>query len=226
MGWWFWRNKNKSKKEKIASLEEKVSEISRKTNIVEEYLLKLEDKFESIYQLLENNEAVTQKSMRLEYKSSQEILMKLNQLNEGINKSTNCNERYIEIEREKDVLIREKNFILQKIILWLDDIDLICDKINGQGEEYWFQLLHEWQKQIINSLKVLKIYEIDVMGKTFNHEVAQSISTKKKETDKEYLPYEVVKVLQRGFFLEDGTILRKAKVVTIEEEERIENNEQ
>mgnify|MGYP001001353922 CR=1 FL=1 len=226
MGWWFWRNKNKSAKEEIfESLEEKASEIVKKTSEVEGYLPRFDDKLEGINQQLENNESAIQKSMRLEYKSSQEILMKLNQLNEKIDKTTDYSERYIEFEHEKDNLIKEKDFILQRIIQWLDDIDLICDKIDGQGHEYWIRLLEEWQKQIIKTLEILGVYEIDIMGKTFNHEIAESISTKKKGTDKDYLPYEVVDVLQRGFILEDGTLLRKAKVVTIEEE-RTENYEQ
>lgn len=216
MSWKFWKNKKKSEK---VVLKEEVSEIIRKSNKIEESIHRFEDKLEVINQQLENNEASIQKSLRLEYKSSQEILMKLNQLNDGINKTIEYSERYIDSEQEKDKLIKEKSFILQRTIQWLDDIDLICDKINGQDQKYWIQLLQRWQKQIIKSLEALKIYEIDIMGKTFNHEIAESISTKKKEGNKDYLAYEVVDVLQRGFILEDGALLRKAKVITIEEKE-------
>ena len=39
------------------------------------------------------------------------------------------------------------------------------------------------------------------------------------------MPYEVVDVIERGFIFEDGTLLRKAKVITIEEENNKENEE-
>lgn len=40
------------------------------------------------------------------------------------------------------------------------------------------------------------------------------------------MPYEVIDVLQRGFMLEDGTLLRKAEVITIEEKEQGVDHEQ
>lgn len=224
MGWKFWKNSKKSEKKQL--LKEEFSQIVGKSNAIEEYLQRLEYKLEGLNQQLENNEGAIQKSLRFEYKSSQEILKQLNQVNEKIDETINNSEKYIEFEREKTNLIKERNFILEKNIQWLDNIDLICDKIDRQGQEYWIQLLQSWQKQIISSLKVLKIYEIDIIGKSFNHEIAESIGTKKKEVNRNYLPYEVVDVLQRGFILEDRTLLRKAKVITIEEEEEKENYEQ
>ena len=222
MDWRFWKNKKKSGIEKtLESLKEEVSQITRRFNMVEKYLQGFEHKTEVTNQHLQNNENMAQKILRLEYKFSQEILNKLNQFDKTIDYS----ERYIKTEKEKDCLIRERNFIIEKTILWLDDIDLIYNKLNKQNQEYWIELLQNWQKQIIKSLETLKIYEIDVMGRTFNHELAEAVSAKEKETDRDYLPYEVVDVLQRGFMLENGALLRKAKVITIEEKERKEGYE-
>lgn len=222
MDWRFWKNKKKSEIEKtLESLKEEISQITRSFNMVEKYLQGFEHKIEVINQHLQNNENMAQKILRLEYKFSQEILNKLNQFDKTIDYS----ERHIKTEREKDCLIRERNFIIEKTILWLDDIDLIYNKLNKQNQEYWIELLQNWQKQIIKSLETLKIYEIDVMGRTFNHELAEAVSTREKETDRDYLPYEVVDMLQRGFMLENGTLLRKAKVITIEEKERKEGYE-
>lgn len=227
MGWRFWRNSKKFEKDQaLVLLKKEVSQLTKKSNTVEDYLHRFEDKLDGINQQLENNENIIQKSLRLEYKSSQEILKKLNQVNDKIDETIDYSDRYINLEQEKSNLIKEKDFILERNIHWLDDIDLISDKIYGQNQEHWIQLLQSWQKQIIKSLEILRIYEIDIIGKTFNHEVAESVSTKKKEANKNYLPYEVVDVLQRGFILEDGTLFRKAKVITIEEEERREDYEQ
>jgi len=199
MSWMFWKNKS---------------------NTVEEYLQRFDGKLEEINQQLENNGDAIQKSLRLEYKSSQEIFKKLDQIKENIDENMDYSTKYTELEHERDKLIKEKNFVLARNIQWLDDIDLICGKIDGQEKEHWIQLLQNWQKEILKSLEELRIFEIDIIGKTFNHEVAESVSTKKKEINKDYLPYEVVEVLQRGFIFEGGTLLRKAKVITIEEEER------
>lgn len=201
MDWKFWRNDNKS-------------------NEVGESLHKLEDKLDELNQQLENNENIIKKSLRLDYKSSQEILKNLNQINDKIDDSVDYDKKYRELEIEKNNILGEKDFIIEKTIQWLDDIDLIYDKIYEQDHGQWIQLLESWQKQIIESLEILKIYEIPVIGKTFNYELAEAASTVKKEEDKSYLPYEVVDVLQRGFIFGDGTLFRKAKVITIEEGEK------
>lgn len=223
MGWKFWRNRKRSETEKtLELLKEEIFQINRKFSIIEEHLQESKHKIEVINRDLENNKNAIQKILRLEYKSFREILNKLNQIHETVD----YGERYIKIEKEKDCLVRERNFIIEKTIQWLDDIDLIYSGLNKQSREHWVQLLHNWQKQIIKTLGMLKIYEINIMGKTFNHELAEAVNTKEKEADRDYLPYEVIDVLQRGFMLENGTLLRKAKVITIEEKEREKDYEQ
>ncbi len=209
MGWKIWGQRKKLEKGESLEL----------LSSIEENLHKLDDKLQEVDKQLDNNEDLIQKSIRLQYKSYQEFLNKLDQTNERIDKTINYSKKYIEVKQDKDNLIEEKNYLLGKNIQWLDDIDLICDKIRGQDLEFWIQLLKNWQNQILESLETLNIYEIDILGKSFNYEVAESVSTKEKEDNKEYLPYEVVDVLQRGFIFKDGTLLRKAKVITIEEEE-------
>ena len=189
MGWKFWRNSKKSEKDQaLVLLKEEVSQLTKKSNTVEEYLHRFENQLNGINQQLKNNENIIQKSLRLEYTSSQEILKNLNQVNDKIGETIDYSERYLKFEREKSNLMKEKDFILGKNIQWLDDIDLIFHKIDGKDQEYWAELLQNWQKQIIKSLEILGIYEIDIIGKTFNHEVAESVSTKKKEIIKDYLP--------------------------------------
>lgn len=223
MGWKFWRNGKRTETEgTLELLKEEISQISRKFAVIEEHLQEFKHKIEVIDRNSENNENAIQKILRLEYKSSREILNKLNQINETMD----YGERYIKIEKEKDCLVRERNFIIEKTIQWLDDIDSVYSRLNKQSQEHWIQLLRNWQKQIIKTLEMLKIYEIDITGKTFNHELAEAVNTKEKEADRDYLPYEVIDVIQRGFMLANGTLLRKAKVITIEEKEREKDYEQ
>lgn len=220
MGWRFWQNRKKNEEtQTLELLKEEVSQLTKKSSVMEDYLNRVSNKLDEINQQLENNQDISQKSLRLEYKSSQEILKKLDQVDVKIDENMDYGFKYTNLQQENNRLIKEKELILEWSIHWLDDIDLVYDKISGENQEHWVQLLQSWQKQIIDFLEILKIYEIDVIGKTFNHQVAESVSTKKKEDNKDYLPYEVVNVLQRGFILEDGILLRKAKVITIKEEE-------
>ena len=218
MSWKFWQNSKEIEKEQsLELLKEEVRKLTKKSNTNEESLNRFSNKLDEINLQLEDNQDISQKSLRLEYKSSQEILRKLDQINVKIDKNLDYSYKYANLQQENSNLIKEKDFILEWNIHLLDDIDLVYDKISGEDQEHWVQLMESWQKQIIKSLEMLRIYEIDIIGKTFNHQIAESVSTIKKEGNKDYLPYEVVGVLQRGFILEDGTLLRKAKVVTIEE---------
>lgn len=212
MDWKFWkRNKETVEKQSLEIMHEKF-------NMIEGYLQRYDDRFEQINQNMDSNEDLIQKTLRLQYKSSQEILKKLEREDEIIDKMEVYSKRYIEIERERDNLISEKEYILERYIQWLDDIDLIYHNIDDQGQEYWIQLLQNWQNQILKSLEAVGIYEIDILGKSFNHVYAESVSTVEKEDNREYEPYEVVDVLERGFISGNGILLRKVKVVTIKEE--------
>lgn len=219
MKWKFWKSSNESNIEQsLKKLIEEVFQINKGNKIIEEHLQKYENSFEEANENIHSNEELIQKSIRLQYKTSQEILKELEQINVRIDEAIDNKKEIIELKGEKNRLIGENNYLIGKYIEWLDDIDLICDKLNESSQEYWRQLLNNWQSQILKSLETVGINEIDVLGKTFSSTVAESISTTKKEGNKVYLPYEVVKVLQRGFLYKDGTLLRKAKVVTIEED--------
>lgn len=211
VNWKFWENGNKPKEKQTLC-------------IIEEYLQKYDDKLHEMTEHIHNNEDLVQKSLRLQYKSNQEITKKLEQINEKIDKTEYYSKKHSDIQHDKDNLIKERNFLLENYIQWLDDIDLIYDKLNAQGQEYWISLFESWQKQVLSTLEAVGIVEVDILDKGFNPVISESVSTKKKEENKEYKPYEVVNVLQRGFIYNDGTLLRKAKVITIEEGE-IEDNE-
>lgn len=211
MNWKFWENGNKPKEKQTLC-------------IIEEYLQKYDDKLHEMTEHIHNNEDLVQKSLRLQYKSNQEITKKLEQINEKIDKTEYYSKKHSDIQHDKDNLIKERNFLLENYIQWLDDIDLIYDKLNAQKQEYWISLFESWQKQVLSTLEAVGIVEADILDKGFNPVISESVSTKKKEENKEYKPYEVVNVLQRGFIYNDGTLLRKAKVITIEEGE-IEDNE-
>lgn len=218
MNWKFWRNKSKSKdQQSLEVLTKEMSILRGKVSIIEEYLENFNDKLQMMAEHLNSNEDLIQKSLRLQYKSNQDISRKVEQSNDKLHDALDYGKKYIETKQEIDNLSKERIYLLERYIQWLDDIDLICDKLNTEGQGDWILLLNGWQKQILNALEAIGIYEIYILGESFNHMVAESINTKKKEKNKEYKPYEVIDVLQRGFIFKDGELLRKAKVITIEE---------
>lgn len=219
MGWGFWRNKRKTVNKQLLELMiEQKTLMNNKFSIIEGYLQKYDEKFEEIDQQIDNSEDLIEKDLRLQYKYSQEILKNLEREDKIIDKIENYSKKYMEIENERDRLSKDKSYILERYIQWLDDIDLVHHNVNTEGQESWIQLLQNWQMQILKSLEFVGIYEMDILGKSFNYAFAESVGTREKEDSKEYMLYEVVEILQRGFMYEDGTLLRKAKVTTIEEE--------
>lgn len=208
MNWKFWSNKKSEKDQALESLVREVSLMNGKLSIMEE-----------------NNQELIQKSLRLQYKYFHDIIKGIEQLNNRFDKTSDFNEKYTEILRHNENLQKDKDYIIERYIQLLDDIDLIFDNINMGGQEYWIQLLKNWKTQILKSLELVGLYEIDILGKSFDPNISEAISTEKREINKAYKPYEIVKILQRGFILEDGTLLRKANVVTVEEEIIKENEE-
>ena len=226
MSWKFWKNRKKaSTDQSLGILIQQISVINKKATMMEDYLQHHSDGLQDIGKCMDKNEDLIQKSLRLQYKSYQETVKMLEQANNTVNKISEDDEKYIGIEEENNRLNKEKEYMLEKYILWLDDIDLIYDNLNGEGQEYWVGLLKNWQKQISKSLEVVGIYEIDILGKSFNSVIAEAVSTKKRESNGDGIPYQVVDVLQRGYILKDGRLLRKAKVITIEEEDDYKNEE-
>lgn len=220
MNWKFWKSRRNSQRdESLDKLIKETSLLNNKVTVMEENLLSHIDIFQNINQQIESNEDLIQKSLRLHYKSYQETIKMLEQVNNTVNKISQDDGIYAVIEKENDRLIREKEYMVEKYIIWLDDIDLIYDNLNGQGQEDWMRLLESWQMQISKSLEAIGVYEIDVLGKSFNSVIAEAVGTIKRESNVDMAVYQVMEVLQRGYILKDGSLLRKAKVITVEEED-------
>ena len=89
MNWKFWENGNKPKEKQTLC-------------IIEEYLQKYDDKLHEMTEHIHNNEDLVQKSLRLQYKSNQEITKKLEQINEKIDKTEYYSKKHSDIQHDKD----------------------------------------------------------------------------------------------------------------------------
>lgn len=168
------------------------------------------------------------KLTRLQYKSSQEIVNKVVNLNSKIEESLSWKETY----EQKVVRIEKRQDELQKLssnlIVWLDDIDHIRAEMKSEGQETWHKLLNKWTKQLSDMLTSMGIYELKLLGCSFDASYSESIGTRPSsrpanmvdddENIEEPVPYEIVEIVKRGYIYSNGKLLRKAQVVTLEEE--------
>lgn len=101
--------------------------------------------------------------------------------------------------REEFTQYANKN-LAGRLLEVLDDLEKASDHINDEGLKLVIGKLQ-------NILKEEGLEEIEVMGKEYNPETAEVVSTEPGEKD-----HVVVKVLQKGYRLKDR-VLRAAKVI-------------
>ncbi|WP_135552211.1 nucleotide exchange factor GrpE [Paenibacillus cymbidii] len=169
------------------------------------------------------------KLSRVQYKSGQETLAKMDRLGGGIDALAN---RLTERDEERarlDNLIREKEAGMQELIRLLDDFDLARTRLQGTEMDAWSNVIRQWSDRVLALLAGMEVRELHVLGRSFDPSVAEAVATttreerrvagKADELDRtgDTVPYEVVAVERRGFVTGDGRLLRKAQVITISE---------
>jgi len=180
-----------------------------------------------------NSEQVTgiaaqvSKVARLQYKTGQDMLGKLERLDAGVDDLRRRQDIYDMNEANYKALELQNNFLVEVFIHLLDDIDLVSSRLQGEGQEVWRHLLNQWAGQILTALRETGIGELDILGRSFNPQLAEAIGTvdcdlpddgaSGGENVRSLVPYEVVEVVKRGFAYKDGRLLRKAQVITRKE---------
>lgn len=178
-------------------------------------------------QLAEIGEQVN-KVARIQYKTSQEMQNKLERLSSGMDGLQHWQAAHdVDVPR-LNTLEQQIENIAVSLIHWLDEIDLVCSRLQGEEQETWRQLLQQWARQILVILTEVGIRELDVLDRSFNPRWAESIGTVARnqamvcppedEQAQPFVPYQVIEVVKRDFALSDGRLLRKAQVITLQEE--------
>jgi molecular chaperone GrpE (heat shock protein) len=161
-------------------------------------------------QISELSEQIT-KLTRMQYKTTQQLQGQLEGMRSQID-----NIQQTQLEGDPNPF----HTLLEKNIRWLDDIDQLCKRLEGKETDMWQQTLRAWAEQLLSALAENGIHEIHVLGKPFQPQLAEAIGTvplpdaSGKEVN--YVPYQVMEVVRRGFACQDGRILRKAQVITLE----------
>ncbi|MEW5954589.1 MAG: nucleotide exchange factor GrpE [Bacillota bacterium] len=235
MNWKFWEiNKKRDERPSPAVISEQLVNIAGRLDNLEACLKRSQQQVYHIdEQLVQNTGQLTetaaqvQKLGRLHYKASQETQSKLDRLLTGMEKAQQWQEQYLQETVQLQLKKKQIAALAEAAIQQLDDIDYIRRVLKDDTRDTWRQMLEQWAVRLVQALAEAGILEIDLYGKSFDPRWSEAIATVTRvevlkmytETDAEaLLPYQVVGVIRRGFVTPEGRILRKAQVITVQEE--------
>ncbi|MBT2293726.1 nucleotide exchange factor GrpE [Paenibacillus albidus] len=163
------------------------------------------------------------KLARLTYKNGKDTLDKLERLGSLLEQQESGWKAAFEQEQE---LRRQDAAALESaagaMIGWLDDLDALINGWGRQGSgaaEGWEQLAQHWQEQMLSQLVLFGYTEIQVLGTMFDPALCEAVGTVTASADSpSTVPYQIHSVLRRGYRLHDGSLFRKAQVITISQE--------
>lgn len=221
MNWRFWTKRKADVQADIVQLREQLT-------LIGEYIARINERVaENGAQLADIGEHV-HKVARIQYKTGQDVQSKLERLSMGMDALQQW-QAANDVDRARlNMLESQIEHIAASLIHWLDDIDSVSFRLQGEEQDNWRQLLQQWSVQILAVLAESGILEIDALGRSFDPRCAEAISTEARPPEVVYtsdggkvrslVPYQVMEVVRRGFMHSDGRLLRKAQVITLREE--------
>lgn len=217
LNWQFWR------KDKKDLLEQALQQLDEVKQGLESLAEQASGNSEQMLEIV----STINKLARVQYKTGQDVQGRLGELSsaaEGIRQWQAAHE--VDVAK-LNLLGRRIDYLAEVIISWLDDIDLILDRLEAQ--DTWRPLLDQWAAQLREALSKTGIYELQLLGCSFEPQLAEAIGTvspsqsglpRAGDTSAgPNVPYEIVKIVKRGFVAGDGRLIRKAQVITVKEEE-------
>lgn len=167
------------------------------------------------------------KFARIQYKMGQELQSKMERLNTGLEALEQRQTTYDRDLKNLNSLKYQIEYLTEVLINRLDDIDLLYARLKGESQETWQKLLEQWAFQLLEALGQIGICELNLTGSSFDPRLAESIGTVNRNTvfteslepgdGRAAVPYQIVEVVKRGFIYNDGRLLRKAQVITLQE---------
>ena len=223
MKWNFWKKAEKKQ-------ETCFSQLSAQLTVMSENMAKTAAHMTENLEQLAELSAQVQKVARIQYKTGQDTSGKLELLKVGLDTV----QKQQDIQRTDVARVHELEYMVTEtantLIKWLDDIDMITDKLAGKEQANWQTLLQQWSDQIMLALQKIGVWEIDLLGHTFMPQYAEAIGTVTQNdlygqgnnlhsitNNLPHEPYAIVKVIKRGYVSAGGQLLRKAQVITLQE---------
>lgn len=199
---WFWNKKNEQALQ-IKAVQE-----------LEETLL-----VQSKEQSQISNELVS-KLTRMQYKNFQEIQHKLERMEKQLLGMNDWHESEAVRKQGANDQAWKMKTMAENMFRWLDDMDALQARMDAANDTSWARLLEQWSTQLAATLAIADIHELQVLGTSFDPQWSESIGTRaRKPNVNANIPYEILEVVRRGFMSGDGTLIRKAQVITWKEGE-------
>jgi len=219
MMWKLWTSK---KNKTLEQMQELLAPINQNLTLLSQQVNN------SLEQITEIGEQL-RKLGRLQYKSGQEVQGKLGGLDTRLEVLQQMQDTYTIDKSQLEALDQQIGHVNEILLVWLDDLDLLSINLRDQGQDGWEKLLETWTSQVLQALKIHGVVEMHLVGTSFNPKIAEAIGTMPRKPTKVNtadvysspvsLPYEVSEVVKRGFVNHEGTLLRKAQVMTYQEDD-------
>ncbi len=202
--------------------------LNRKPSAESEAIGQLGKRYEEMNAII--SEQLT-KLTRLHYKTGQDVQVKLDRLSEQATQNEKLQNSIALIQEHSAKQQQITDQLKDELIRQLDDFDTICARLQGNESQAWKGLIEQWSTRLLETLANAGTYEIPLLGIGFNSKWAESVGTVSRDKlqidSKEtvinnngelLVTYQIMEVVRRGFATQDGTVLRKALVITLEEE--------
>lgn len=182
--------------------------------IVEDQVQNLREDVAGLDEKVESTNEQIKKLARLQFKMVKNMEDGFEEMKSGFQTQ---NEQ-VDFKSQIDEFLTNQNQLVQHFIRLLDEMDHISAGLND-GQEAWLRLLEEWSRTTVRTLNDVGIHELDVLGKGFDPTLSEALGTVDKDPQDPTspVPYQVMRVLKRGFGDNKGNLIRKAQVVTLKE---------
>lgn len=218
MGWKFWRKKQASPESvQLDAIYKYLADMDKQSAEDAKRLAGLEENISSLSEQI-------QKWNRFQYKTAQDTGVRLDKLEQGIRFAGQLLEEKEQLSERLVTMEKQTNQVITSLIHWLDDMDHLSMKLSGDNTSQWLETIGQWSQQLCATLKVLDIHEMDVLNRSFDPRIAESVETVTFESVRSQpgfanpVPFQVVSVIRRGYIQGHHTILRKAQVITLQYE--------
>jgi molecular chaperone GrpE (heat shock protein) len=165
------------------------------------------------------------KLTRMQYKTNQDMLGKLDRLSGNME---DLQQRQSAQDETTGRLQHNVEMAGAAMIGLLDDLDYLISGKQAEGTADWNQVFLQWRGQLLDALETLGIRELRLVGRSFDPRLAEGVQavsleewvmkqSKGADDIRSYAAYEILEIVKRGFVRADGTLLRKAQVITLKE---------
>gem|GEM_PF-4033517 len=215
MIWNYFRRRHEEAERQAKQLEEQ----SRVLEEIKQGMAGVHGQIQALAQQQKELEKTASKSARLQYKWAQQQDSHWQNVQQRLQKLE-------QVAEDQSLVENRLEAALTGYMSLFDDIHTALSR-GGDSNGPWQQLLQQWAGTIRSQLQAFHVAPIIPLGETFNPERAEAADTVTVQEAAAVwngshavprAPHTVVQVLRPGYAQSDGTVRRKALVLTIKEE--------